>query len=274
MSVKGKVLPQKLKGVISYNTQYQSNEIKSSDSDDKRKVYKASGVPTDILKAIGRLAGEISENLMYFFVLPLMTGLYCHFRKLRKLLFTERFFIFALIVLYLIMMILLHINYGYISRRHCMPIVVFTVFYIPVGLQIIARWLSRKISKGRLTIRKDRRHWFFILITIGIVICIGKLVRISPLRWEKQGYLDAAKWLKENTAKKDIVAVPDKRITFYAERKRFKYNKKVPKQAKYIVKIVETEDKEQNFDNSARKAYSEWVDKRGKKKRIVIYEVL
>ncbi len=52
------------------------------------------------------------------------------------------------------------------------------------------------------------------------------------------------------------------------------YNKTVPKQAKYIVRIVKDEDEKPEFGTSVQEKYSVWVDKREKKKRIVIYEVL
>ncbi len=50
-----------------------------------------------------------------------------------------------------------------------MPMVVFTVFYIPVGLKILARWLSKKTSKNGLAVRKSRQRWFFILAAVGLV---------------------------------------------------------------------------------------------------------
>jgi hypothetical protein len=101
-----------------------------------------------------------------------------------------------------------------------MAIVVFTVFYIPPGLNLFARWLNKKFSKNTLAKYKDRKRLVFMLMVVGIGICIAKFVRITPLRWEKRHYLDVAKWLKENTGTDDIIAfshlVP--RIGFYAER--------------------------------------------------------
>ena len=95
-----------------------------------------------------------------------------------------------------------------------------------------------------------------------------------PVRIEKQGYKEAANWLRENTAPADIIAAPDRRIAFYAERKGLRYDKKVPKQAKYVVRIVKDEDEKREFGIEVRKKTSVWVDKRKKKKRSVIYKVL
>ncbi len=277
MKVRGRVLPPKLKSVISCNTPWQSGGLEQSSFDGTPAIYTASGMPTDILKALGKLAQRTTENLMYFFVLPLVVGLYCHFRKLRKVLLTERFFIFALTILYLVMMVLLHKYYGYISRRHCMPIIVFTAFYIPVGLQILARWLSKRTSKNGLAVTKNRQRWFFILVAVGFSICTAKFGRITPLRWEKQGYIDTAKWLKENTSEKEPIAMADPRIGFYAQRSSRRMDgEKIPGNTTYVVKFLDGKQAEDSitFNREVRKRYSVWMNKKKMKKRIVIYEVL
>ena len=274
IKVRGRVLPTKLKSVISCNTPWQSSGLEQSGFDNTVAVHTASGMTTDILKALGRLAQEISDNLMYFFVFPLMVGLYFHFHRLRKILLTERFFIFAMIVLYVVMMVLLHITNGYISRRHCMPIIVFTACYIPVGLQILARWLSKRTSKSSLIIKRNGQRWFFILMVVGLIICAIKFTRITPLRWEKQGYIETAKWLKDNTGREDIVAVPDKRISFYAEREGLLYDKDLPEKAKYAVRIVKDENEELDAGGSVQKELALWVNEKKKAKRIVLYKIL
>ncbi len=277
MKVRGRILPPALKSVISCNTPWQSSGLEQSGFDNTIGVYTASGMPIEILKALGRLAQKISDNLMYFFVLPLMVGLYCHFRKLRRVLLTERFFIFALIVLYVVIMVMLHKYYGYISRRHCMPIIVFTAFYVPVGLQILARWLSKRTSKNGLAVRKNRQRWFFILVAVGFSICTAKFDRITPLGWKKQGYIDTAKWLKENTSEKDLIAMADSRIGFYAQRSNRRMDgEKISGNTTYVVKFLDGKQAEDNitFNREVQKRYSVWMNKKERKRRIVIYEVL
>jgi len=277
MKVRGRVLPPKLKRVISCNTPWQSGGFEQSGIDDTVAVYTASGMPTDILKALVQLGEKISDNLMHFFILPLAVGLYQHFRKLRRTLLTERFFILALMILYLAMMVMLHKHYGYISRRHCMPMVVFTVFYIPVGLQIIARWLSKRTSKSSLSIKRNRQRWFFILVAVGFSICTAKFGRITPLSWKKQGYIDTAKWLKENTSEKDLIAVADSRIGFYAQRSSRRMDgEKIPGNTTYVVKFLDGKQAEDGitFNRKVQKRYSVWMNKKKAKKRIVIYEVM
>ena len=277
MKTRGRILPPALKSVISCNTPWQSSGPEQSGFNGTVSVYTASGMPTDILKALGKLLQQTSENLMYFFVLPLMVGLYCHFHRLRKILLTERFFIFALIVLYLVMMVLLHISRNYMSRRHCMPIIVFTAFYIPVGLQILARWLSKRTSKNGLAVRKNRQRWFFILMAVGFSICTAKFGRITPLRWEKQGYIDTAKWLKENTSEKDLIAMADLRIGLYAQSSSRRMDgEKIPGNTTYVVKFLDGKQAEDSitFNREVQKRYSVWMNKKERKRRIVIYEVL
>ena len=48
-------------------------------------------------------------------------------------------------------------------------------------------------------------------------MCAPKL--LTPLRNDKRNYLAAIKWLIKNTPENSVIAVPDPRICFYAERK-------------------------------------------------------
>lgn len=274
MKIRGKIVPAQLRNLFTSNTVYSPDATIDIELFKTESVHMASAIPSDILKSLSKLLTRLSENLNYFFVLPLIVGLYCHFRRMRNILLTESFFIFALIVLYIVMMVLLYINCGYMSRRHCMPIVVFTVFYIPEGLRIIGSWLDNKWSvlKQKTDIPEKKRLTFFvILFLIGIGICMPKLLR--PVRIKKQGYRDAATWLKENTAPTDITAVPDRRIAFYAERKGLFYDKVVPEQVKYVVRIAKDEEGMAKFEGTGREKYSVWANKRKKKKRIFIYEM-
>jgi len=50
--------------------------------------------------------------------------------------------------------------------------------------------------------------------------------------------------------------------------------RRFPSRAKYVVKIVKDEDKKPEFGRTVQERYSVRMNKREKKKRIVIYEVL
>jgi hypothetical protein len=282
--IRGEVLPPKLKAVISCNTKLQLEDIRSEDirngsNDGEKHIrYMASAIPVDIIKALGKLAQRISENLMYFFMLPLIIGLYYHFRRPREVLTDSKFFIFALITLYIAMMLLLYINFGYISRRHCMPMIVFTAFYIPTGLIIMADWISGITRTGNKNKQKKTQNWFFILLTVGIVICLPKLFKLTGT--QKYGYREAAMWLSKNTVPTDIIAVPDKRIAFYAERQQVEYDKNIAEQGNifeqvnYIVGIVRSEDEKLKISKDTKEEYSTWISKDKKRGKLVIWKVI
>jgi hypothetical protein len=231
-------------------------------------------VSHDALKAFGEILKTIGENLMWFFVPMLLIGFWYHF--LRDAKYEERFLIIAFIITNVVMMVL---RYCYIrphvSQRWSLPLITFTIFYIPVGLRIISRWLERKfpLNKQKTNLfHKNKPFWFSVLFLIGTCLCLPKLLR--PIRIEKEGYRDTAEWLRGNTARQDIIAVSDRRISFYAERKGLMLGKKVPQGAGYVVRIMKNEDEELNLGRIVKEKHSVWVDGRKKDKKLVIYKVL
>jgi len=275
MKYTGKIIPPKVKHIMkSFSFDALSDKPNTPKVNAVSSNYNTTEiVHRNVLKALGEIFNTIGENLMWFFLPALMIGLYYHFRGNAK---REELFLITTFVLVSVTMMVL--RYCYIqltvSKRWSLPLITFTIFYIPVGLHAIGNWLDNKLShpKQKTNISVEKRFsWFSVLLLIGISICIPKLFR--PMRIEKQGYRDAVTWLKENTASKDVIAVSDRRISFYAERKGLIYDKKVPKQAKYVVRIVKN-GSEPKFGRTVQEKYSVWVDRREKKKRIVIYEVL
>jgi hypothetical protein len=190
----------------------------------------------DIAKAAGELIENIGNILMWFFLPLLIIGLYIHLKE-RNLLQPKKFFIIALIITNIPLMIWLFCRSGYISGRHILPLVTFTIFYIPTGIYAIASRLEIKSPKG-----KPRKNlWPIILTVIGIAICTPKLLR--PLHHDKQIFRDAAKWLEENTKSNASVTVPDLRISFYAQRNGIKYDTDIlPADTQYVVGEPEKED--------------------------------
>jgi len=239
-------------------------------------------VPENVLNAFGEIFKKIGENLMWFFLPALMIGLYYRFRSdpWRRELFLITIFILASLT-----MIVLRYYYiqPIVSKRWALPLIIFTIFYVPVGMHIIGNWVESifQVSKQKAKKKWISQSTFVVLFLIGIGICLPKLFR--PIRMEKQGYRDAATWLRENTAPVDIVAASDRRIAFYAERKGLICTGTAPRQAKYIVKIVNNEDKGQKpeSDGAVQKVrglqerYSVQVDKQNKEaKKLVIYKVM
>jgi len=229
-------------------------------------------VPQDVLKALGEVSKTIGENLMWFFMPALVIGLYYRFRDNAKR--EELFLVTAFVTMNVAMMVL---RYCYIqlhaSQRWSLPLITITVFYIPVGFGVVANRLENKFPMNKQKSNVSKRKgfsWFLVLLLVGICICIPKLFR--PIRIEKQGYRDVAKWLRENTAKDDFIAVSDRRVVFYAGRKGYLY-KRIPRQAKYAVIIMDDEEGV-DLNRTVRERYSLWLDKRKKRHKIAIYEVL
>lgn len=279
MTARGQFLPSKLKALISPAGSEESKEIQEPEIDSDNNIYTASGMPGRMAKAIGELIGAISENLMYYFLPALLIGIYFHFRKRTAAAGPESFFMPAFAVLNILMLIALYYSWEYISRRHCLPLVVFTIFYVPIGLQVSAEWFANRFSPARDGLRhkskpasdRDCRRWFFILLITGMIICLPKL--LSRTGSDKPGFRVAAAWLKENTAPDDLIAVPDRRITFYAERKELIYETTFSSKADYVVTIVKDENEVPDFVGNAQKQYSAWENERKKNKKIVIYKM-
>jgi hypothetical protein len=278
MKCTGKIIPPKVKHIMK---SFSFDALPSKTDTPKVNVAglnynTAEIIPPNVLKALGEIFKTIGENLMWFFVPALMIGLYYHFRGNAKR--EELFLITAFVLVNVTMMVL---RYCYIqlavSKRWSLPLITFTIFYIPVGLHFIGNWLESKfpINKQKSDNSKEKRSsWFLLLLLVGIGVCVPKLIR--PVRIEKQGYRETAKWLRENSAPADIVAVPDSRIAFYAERTGLMYDKNVPNGVKYIVKIVKEGEKEEpKLGRAVQEEYIVWVDKRGKSgKRLVIYKMI
>jgi len=224
-------------------------------------------VPSDIAGAFGKMFENIGETLMWFFVPALFIGIYKSFKK-PKWYEPEQFFIIILVGLNIALMVLLYCKYGYMSGRHTLPLVVFTIFYIPAGLQVLADLLDKKLLK-----KSDANLGFIILMVTGIAICSPKLFR--PIRIEKQGYRAAAKWLKANTNSEDVIAVPDKRISFYAQRKEFVYeNENIQEKADYIVKISKKQKDETPLMEPSGKVEYKYVNKNKRGIDVIIYRNL
>jgi len=276
MKFTGQIIPAKMKNLPNIpfsNTLPDKTDIQKVNA--VRANYNvAEIVSPNVLKALGEVFRTTGENLMWFFMPALAIGLYCRFRSNAKR--KERFLITAFVLINVTMIAL---RYCYVqphvSARWNLPLITFTIFYIPVGLQVIGNWLESKfpMNKQKTDLSQDKEGtWFLVLLLIGISICIPKL--FTPLRIEDQSYREAANWLKENTAPTAIVAVPDKRIAFYAERKGLEYDKQIPEQVDYVVRIVESEDEKLVFDKETKEEYSTPVNKDRKRGKLVICRVI
>jgi 4-amino-4-deoxy-L-arabinose transferase-like glycosyltransferase len=266
MNLRGKVLPSKLKTVLRVSSNQQSYFDATVDIT-KLSVVTYAGPSQKFVKAFINLIQELSINLNYYFLLPLIIGLSFYFRRLKRIIYTELFFVLTLMSFYTVMMILLFTGWGYISPRHCMPMVLFSIFFIPFGIEIISKWMNKRILK-----RLNRKLIFIIVIFLGLIICFAKFTRITPMGWDKKGYLNAAKWIKENVKCDEKIAVPDQRITFYASREGIKLTEEMPKDLSYVVNISRQGESSPVYDRPYDDEYSCQINKKDNTKRVVIYK--
>jgi len=244
----------------------------SSDKTDEPKVsdissnYKVAAVmPGKVLKALDEILNKFGENLMWFFLPALIIGLYYQLRGRAGP--AEIFLITTFILVSVTMMVL---RFCYIhpiaSKRWSLPVVTFTIFYIPVGLGVAENWLKTKLPTNR-QLWGRQISWFLILLLIGLALCVPKMLR--PIRREKQGYLDATAWLEENSKPKDFIATFDRRIAFYAERTSHTV---IIRRTRFLVKIFNADKPELICQKGWQQRFATWADKREKTKRIIIFE--
>lgn len=271
MKLKGAIFPKK--GIGWFASDFNHGQVhQKQDQSSSNTVGTAAFMPPRIAAAFGKLAEKISETLMWFFVPALLIGLYKYFgtRNWHK---PEKFLITVFIAFNITLMVWLHCKHGYMSGRHVLPLVTFTIFYVPDGLQALAVRLQERFSKGIKTlpaVKSQTSSWFFVLFVIGISICIPKLLK--PLHHDKLVFHKAAQWLSKNTEKTDLIAVPDPRISFYAGRRGIRYQgRTMPSQAQYIVKVIKNKKDSQPEKETAegKKLFSVEDDKR--KYKVNIY---
>jgi hypothetical protein len=267
MKLKGAVFPKKNVGQFAQSSQQQ--EVHAENNQTVSEItHTLQFTPSNITKAFMKLISNIGETLMWFFVPALLIGMHKWFRT-QNWYEPEAFFIIALIVLNVPVMIWLYCKYGYMSDRHTLPLLIIPILYVPVGLQELAIWCQERFSKKAkpsAAIKHNERFWFLVLFLIGVSICAPKLFK--PIRMEKQGYRAAAKWLKANTDSAVIVAVPDGRISFYAQRQGLVYyDGNIPPNAIYIV-IVSQEAIDKL---SLGKVVYEYIYKRNNKNNVAVY---
>jgi len=261
---RGAVLPTKIRGLINAfsveEQSYKSNELNRCLEEQLPTKYMAenSNVSFDALYNIYK---DIGESLIWIFMLPWFIGAFHYFRysDAKK----EKFLMSLFIAVNITLLFLRSTNFDRaMSKRYVLPILALTIFYVATGLELLSHKILNQRWNSRIS-NSQKRAWFYALVVIGLCICMPKLFR--PIGADKDGYLKAANWLKENTCKKDIVAVPDKRIGFYADRKRAE---KPEKSARYVVKNLENGEE---TPAGITEVWSTYLNKK-KKNKVVIYQ--
>lgn len=178
------------------------------------------------IRAVDELFDALLDDLMIIPVLPWILGLVVRLRNRAGSL--ERVLTLSVLILTTASVLGRHVVVGPGSaRRYCLPLIALTIFYLPAGLDLMTMVLNRIYTfRGKLAgFGVERRPpWFYLLMLGGVVLCTPKLIS-TPLRADKAGYRAAAEWLGANTPADAVVAAPDRRICFYADRPSLLYDR-------------------------------------------------
>ncbi len=151
-----------------------------------------------------------------------LIGLAAAWRRMRDRL-SVRFWIGLWGGFQVLMLIYLYSTYGYMSRRHVLPIVVALCLFVPEGLEILARRIGGRPGVESNPAGVIRMAW--ILLGVGMAINLPKLA--TPLREDKRAYRQASQWLAAHTLPDTNVLVDDPRIGFYSDRPYGLYTEKM-----------------------------------------------
>lgn len=198
-----RVVPDKLDELLNVDATPAAGSMTSPLNEKTVQQAGGSGI-LGMIEAIGNLLKGLSENLLYYFTVPAAIGFYLFVKESRSSM--QRLFIGMILVFYTIVLLTLDMRWGYISRRHLLPLTAIFCFFIPAGTE----WLARRLFA------KQWRMAFYVLIGVGLLICTPKLLR--PPGYDKKTYREAARWVADHTPANAAIYSCDNRIPFYAER--------------------------------------------------------
>jgi hypothetical protein len=220
-------------------------------------------------EAAYKVLSGVAQDLMVVFFVPWLLGLFWRLRYEAER--TEQVLIAAVLLVNtgLILMRRLGLGPGD-ERRYALGMIALTIFYVPVGIEVLARWLNsiRPLTRPRWTpLCLSGSPWFHLLVAVGLAVCLPKLLLASP--GAKVGYRAAAAWLQQNTRAGDVLAVPDVRISFYAQRRGLLYLQHPnSRRADYVIMIEDGTTS--RVPEEWQREYSVMVDRRTRK-TLVIY---
>jgi hypothetical protein len=225
-------------------------------------VFTAALMPELATSAV-KVFERTGENLFYYFFVFSLIGFYQRFIKdFRKISDLERVLVISFILLNFVMLVWLYNFSGYLSRRHCLPMSLLFLFYCPGGIEFVSQKLSG-------IFKRKAGFLFSVFLAAGIVLCLPAL--LAAKRNDRAGFLDAANWLNNNAPKESLIAVPDLRINFYAQRRGFYgWEKKDFGNADFAVVEVKSDA---NAPDWGEKMAEFRVNPQKKKSRLIIYKL-
>jgi hypothetical protein len=196
-----------------------------------------------------KLVKNISEILMWYYIPFAIIGLRLLLADKGQISRMQSFVPKLFFILNIAAVLWLYSKYGYMSYRHNLAIVLMLVFYISAGMGLFIEQSWKKamgILMPSVSEERGKLYWFAIIFICGICICLPK--DLTPLRIKKQGFQAAAEWINANTVPTELIAVPDIRISFYANRPgRLYEGGDVPVGCKYVVLLDKKNEDGQSF---------------------------
>lgn len=189
---------------------------------------------------LARLANEFGNVMMWGFVPALLVGNLAYFRSGNRH-GHDKELLGILIVLNVVILVWLFCNSGYISKRHVLPLVAYTIFQVPAGVRICGRRIAQFCAwlgpRAGLLGKTSRRFWRRTYLAGGIMALLPGLM--APIRAGKRSYVEAAGWIRANSAAQDVIVTLEPRIATYAERP-FLVGFREPyfARARYVVQVV------------------------------------
>jgi hypothetical protein len=165
-----------------------------------------------------RIAQALGGNLHEYFYPFWVVGLICCLRKRGST--AAKFFILAMMVGTLALLYLRYFYYeGGLSKRYLLPLSAGTIFFVPEGIRWVGLWGERVMrAKNEMLSRtmRSKVRISTVLLVLGIAVCLPRLVR--PIRWEKEYYRQAARYVAKVTKPDERVWASDRWICLYADR--------------------------------------------------------
>jgi len=113
---------------------------------------------------------------------------------------------------------------GYLSGRHVLPLLFFSIYWVGEGFVTIYEWICKKTESillfHRLTLRKQPVIIFVTLLFLILATVLPKTLK--PQRYERLPEKWAGIWIKSQSGKGMIIFTTAPRVAYYADRN-FKY---------------------------------------------------
>ncbi len=159
------------------------------------------------------LVQDLIENMLYFLFPFWLLGLWHFIKSSIPLKNLYRTMTIIFLIVNMSTLLLLHMGWGYICRRHMLPFIALSCPFIPLG---IWHFCSSLPSRLHVLAKLRTRYVYIGLLSIALLTATPKLIR--PLHFDKKIYIEAARWIAAHTEPQARIFSEDKRIPFYAER--------------------------------------------------------